>query len=308
MSYVEFPIKVVSRRTGLTAHVIRAWERRYGAVMPRRTDTNRRLYSDEDIKRLIMLKQLVERGNNISQIASLDNDTLMDMLGKSQWSGLPMNGSNSYNYKSKQLIDAVLSAAENMDADAIENKLNRAMVELGRKEFIDQVVMPLLTSVGDGWRSGSLRIAHEHLVSVVLRNLLGTLRESIAGDQSSPLIVITTPMGQLHELGALAAAIVAQSEGWRVQYLGPNLPAEEIAGAVRQMDARAVALSIVYPPDDHYLIDELNKLRSTIPPETALFVGGNAARNYDSVLIHTGALRLENFQEFREQLARIRHL
>jgi methylmalonyl-CoA mutase cobalamin-binding subunit len=89
--------------------------------------------------------------------------------------------------------------------------------------------------------------------------------------------VVASPAGQLHELGAVMAASAATNAGWSVTYLGPNLPAAEIAGAVRQREARAVALSLVYPADCDWLLDELRRLRCALPTGVTLLVGGRAA-------------------------------
>jgi methanogenic corrinoid protein MtbC1 len=99
------------------------------------------------------------------------------------------------------------------------------------------VIVSLLHRVGERWYEGSLRIAQEHLASAVVRGFLGSQREVFDYPETAPTLVVTTPAGQLHELGALVVATAAASEGWRATYLGPNLPAEEIAGAAEQDEA-----------------------------------------------------------------------
>jgi MerR HTH family regulatory protein/B12 binding domain len=175
------PIRVVARRTGLTSHVIRVWEKRYGVVSPLRTPTNRRLYSDSDVERLQLLRR------------------------------------------------ATLT------------------VVLSQPFFIEQVIVPLMHRIGDLWHEGVLRVAHEHLASAVVRTSLGSPSRGYGAGPSAPNLVVATPTGQMHELGAMIVATTAASDGWCVTYLGPSLPAEEIAGAVHQRRACAVALSIIYP-------------------------------------------------------------
>jgi len=148
-------------------------------------------------------------------------------------------------------------------------------------------------------------VAHEHLASASVRNFLGSMRASDMIPETAPAILITTPAGQLHEIGALLAATVAASEGWRVTYLGPNLPAEEIAGAALQEQARAVGLSIVYPGDDPHLAGELVKLRRALGPEVAILVGGRAASGYRDVLERIAAAHVETLADLPEQLNRL---
>ena len=114
--------------------------------------------------------------------------------------------------------------------------------------------------VCSGWRDGSLRQAHEHVATAVVRTYLGELNGAFQLPETAPELVVATPLGQLHELGALMAASIAVSEGWRATYLGPNLPAATIAEPALRREARAVALSILYPLDDPELPGELDEL------------------------------------------------
>ena len=110
----------------------------------------------------------------------------------------------------------------------------------------------------------------------------------------------------MHELGALIAASIAGVEGWRVTYLGPNLPAEDVAAAVQQDPARVIGLSITYPPDDPHLPQELARLRQYIGPDIALFVSGRAAAGYDDMLQRIRAIRPTDLAEFRAYLELLR--
>jgi len=118
--------------------------------------------------------------------------------------------------------------------------------------------------------------------------------------------VVTTPSRQHHELGALIAAETATGEGWQVTYLGPELPPEEIAAAALQKGARAVALSLTYPPDDPQLVDDLRKLRRLLGSRTALIVGGQASRTYGSILSEVGAVHIASLGELRQHLQTLR--
>jgi methylmalonyl-CoA mutase cobalamin-binding subunit len=113
---------------------------------------------------------------------------------------------------------------------------------------------------------------------------------------------MASPTGQLHELGALIVATTTASNGWQVTYLGPSLPAEEIAATAHQSQARAVALRLVYPPDDPFLRGELIKLRCGLPEGVVVLVGGQAYDAYRNVLEKIGALVLEELADLRKQL------
>jgi methylmalonyl-CoA mutase cobalamin-binding domain/chain len=120
------------------------------------------------------------------------------------------------------------------------------------------------------------------------------------------MVVVTTPPGQVHEIGALMVAATATSEGWRVVYLGANLPTEEIAAAVLHSNARALALSIVYPVDDTRLPDELRRLDRVLPPHVTVLAGGRAIEEYAAVLDEIGAVAVHSLMELRLELEQLR--
>ena len=123
----------------------------------------------------------------------------------------------------------------------------------------------------------------------------------------APLLLVATPAGQVHELGALLAGAVAVNLGWRVVYLGASLPAAEIAGAARQTQARAVALSLVYPEDDPRLEGELRRLRELLPAEIPLLAGGRALPAYRKVLVRLGAILTADLLLLGAALDRLRN-
>jgi MerR family transcriptional regulator, light-induced transcriptional regulator len=291
----KHPMKVVARRTSLTPHAIRMWERRYGAVTPTRTATKRRLYSDAEIERLRLLRQATLAGHSIGQIAQLPDDRLRALVAAEE-AAVPSphrRATHGTLASVPPLLDAAVAAIERFDAEGLEAVLARATVEFSLPVLLEQMIAPLMERIGELWREGVLRVAHEHLASVVIRTTLELLRGMSLASPSAPRLIVTTPAGQMHEFGALMAAMMAASEGWRVVYLGPNLPAAEIAAAVQHYQARAVALSIVYPADDPYLRAELLRLRRFLPEGLAILAGGRAAHGYAEVLETIGAVRLQ---------------
>jgi methylmalonyl-CoA mutase cobalamin-binding subunit len=115
-------------------------------------------------------------------------------------------------------------------------------------------------------------------------------------------MIVSTPIGQLHELGALLAAIMAELKGWQVTYLGANLPAEEIAAGVKYTNARALTISLSFASDDHIVPKELRRLKKLIGNNVALIAGGRAAGHYEAVLNEVGVLNIQSYEHFREIL------
>jgi MerR family transcriptional regulator, light-induced transcriptional regulator len=302
-------IKVVARRTGLTSHVIRVWEKRYGAVSPTRTPTNRRLYSDIDVERLQLLRRATLTGHSIGQIAQLPPERLRALVAADEMiaPALPRVVSVQLADSTPQaILQAGLDAVERLDAAAFEEILTRASVMLSQPRLVEEVIVPLMYRLGELWHEGRLRIAHEHLASAVVRTSLGSLSRGFGPTASAPSLVVTTPSGQMHELGGLIVATTAASDGWRVIYLGSSLPAEEIAAAAHQSRARAVALSIIYPGDDPFLRNELIKLRRGLLDGVVVLVGGQASDAYRDVLEQIGAVRPEDLADLRKHLEVLR--
>jgi methanogenic corrinoid protein MtbC1 len=190
----------------------------------------------------------------------------------------------------------------NLDGSALETSLRRGAINLSRHALMDDVIVPLLQKLGDLWSAGSVKTVHEHMASSVIRTFLGEMLLLSEIPDSAPNIIATTPAGQLHELGALIAAVTATSEGWRTTYLGPNLPAEEITSGAMKTQARVIALSIVYPADDPRLVGELERLSRYVSDHVVLIVGGRAAEAYRSTLEAIGALILHDMVSFRGKL------
>ena len=200
-------------------------------------------------------------------------------------------------------LNNALAAIKSFNAAGLEQTLNRASTELSRPAFLRQIVAPLIEQIGIYWQSGQIEAIQEHLATAVIRTFLGNLLlHTKALGKNAPRIVFTTPPAELHELGALLAAVTADYQGWGAVYLGPSLPSDAIARAVRLSRARAVGLSIVYPEGPYGLEAELKKLRLLLPREVVLFTGGRAVPAYRSVLNEIEAIQLQDLSSFCEAL------
>lgn len=317
-SVPQYPMRVVVRRTGLNASLLRAWERRYTAVEPGRSDGGQRLYSDEDVQKLTLLRDLVDAGHNISQVAELDSGELRLLLrreGLSLPDDLPAadgrggfgSGSNGADRTERvhpesgagAHLDACMSAMHAMDPRALEASLNRAAMGLSPVDLVDEVLVPLLTRIGLLWSKGEVRPATEHVASAVVRRFLDWLLDTLSPRTPAPLAVVGTPAGHRHEFGSLLAAVVAAVEGWDVLNVGPDLPASEIAAAARTKEASLVALSAIHPGDDPHLPGELRALRRELPGDIHVVVGGPAAARHADALREVGVEFLPGLDDLR---------
>ena len=295
-------LRVVTQRTGLSTHVVRVWEKRYGAVKPKRTDTNRRVYSDAEIERLTLLRLATVAGHSIGSIANLPLDRLKVLVAKAVPDGLAQPSAGKSFSLPESFQEASLNAVKQMDVRRFEESLQRALITLGHQGLLRQVVAPLAQAIGELWRAGEVTAAHEHFLSASLKVFLGQMAKQFATPDHAPGIIVATPVGQLHELGALMVNTAAAHLGWRTIYLGTSLPAAEIAGAAAQNRVNAVALSIVYPEDDPSLPQELANLRRFLPEQIKILTGGRAAAAYRETLTRIGAIQTADLDEFCAQL------
>jgi methanogenic corrinoid protein MtbC1 len=300
------PIGVVSARTGLPQDLIRAWERRYQAVTPSRGATGRRLYTDEDVERLKLLKRAVAAGRRISDVANVDLAGLRALVAEDHAEGVDVHRpprSATAEESAQALLQESLEALENLDRGRLERALSDAAVSLSQPHVRKHVIVPLLHSIGDRWREGTIRIVHEHMATAIVKAFLEASQTQ--KPDSVPRLIATTPAGQQHELGALMAAAAADEVGWNVIYLGPNTPAEEIAAGARQLGAKAVALSIAYRDDDHHVQEEIRQLRDYLPPDVVIFVGGRAVAALGPSIEAEGIHFVPDLTDFQERLASI---
>jgi DNA-binding transcriptional MerR regulator len=269
------PIRVVSRRTGLTPALLRAWEKRYSVVDPSRSEGGQRLYSDEDVHRLSLLHRAVEEGRNISQVAGLSTVELLALVEEDRVERRgPRLPEPSEGAPVSSVLEQAKGAVKKMDPVRLERILTRGAMAFSVPTLTDEVLVPLLASIGSSWRGGELGVAQEHLASVVIRRFLEWLLSTVDSGDLGSVFVSTTPAQERHEFGALLSAVSAAAAGWKAVYLGPDLPASEIVAAVIRLEAKVLALSLVDPALGATFRRELAELQGALPESVRMVVGG----------------------------------
>jgi MerR family transcriptional regulator, light-induced transcriptional regulator len=287
-----YPIGAVARKTGLSVHTLRAWERRYGVVEPRRSGGGTRQYSNVDVTRLRLLRRVTEAGHPISQVAGHTIESLRELLRDE--GGVEEVGVGGPEDDTQVYVAEILKAVELMDGTRIQGLLMRAVVALSVRRVIDGVIVPVLREVGDRWAAGAVCPANEHLLSVHVRRVLTWLTEAVPVSGDAPAVVVTTPAGQWHELGAQIAGVLAAESGWRVVFLGPNLPAEDVARAVEVTGSRLVMLGVTMP-DEGELLGEVGRLRAELPDGVEVVVGGRGVEPLEPALARMGVVLAPDF-------------
>lgn len=303
-------IQTVSRRTGLSAHAIRAWERRYGAIEPARSPGRHRMYSEVEVERLRLLASAVRGGRLISRLAHLDNAQLRLLesanSADARAAGHAADGKTAQDELDPVGIEEGLAAVERLDTQALDSFFQRAQIKLGDQGLLRNVLAPIARQVGELWRAGTMTAAQEHFFTGMAKMFAWNLTRQYHIDPRAPRIVVGTPLGQVHDLGGVIVAATAANAGWRVAVVGASLPAFELAGAVQAFGASVLALSIVYPEDDPHLVRELIELGRVLPDHIQVLVGGRAAAAYAPTLEALGAKLLGSLEELDVELDAMR--
>ncbi len=289
----RYPIRVVARLTGIPIDTLRAWERRYGAVEPRR-DERGRLYDDVDLQKLKLLRRLVERGHAIGRIANLGEPE----LGKLLEAGVELRDREGR----LDAVDvrALLDAVDRYDLVTVDRKLGKLAAVLSSREMVHDAVLPFMREVGRGWQEGRFTVAQEHMVSGVLRSLLGSLMRLQAPRDGRAGILFATPPGERHELGVTAAAMLAAAAGLGVIYLGADLPTSDVVAATRRTGARAVVLGLTLLEQWPSSLEALRAVAQGIPSGVEILVGGPAAEARPDEVRRAGAMLVPNFDALEQ--------
>jgi len=299
-SRVRHPIRVVAERTGISPTLLRAWERRYDVVEPGRSEGRQRLYSDDQVDHLLLLKQAVDAGRAIGSIADLSTSELNEIIAEDREARAARDRADRIAAASVDL-SAARDAVRSMDASTLDRELRRLTMKLGAERFLDDALSPLLASIGQEWRDGELRPAQEHVATAVIRQILGWLLER-SRVESGRRAVIGMLSGENHDLGGLLAATSAALAEWEVLFLGEDLPPAEIAAAAEAMPADVVGLSVVSPLSWDGIPGQLEELMELMPPTTRVILGGAFGAELRDLIDHPRVAAVSDLASFRTLL------
>jgi DNA-binding transcriptional MerR regulator len=287
----NYSIKDLERLSGIKAHTLRMWEKRYGLMDPSRNDTNIRSYSDSDLKKILNVSILNRYGIKISRIAAMDEGEIAEKI--------VLISRDPSDYDS--LIENLVIAMVDMDEENFGKLLSRAIMQIGFEETILRIVYPFFEKIGILWQTGAINPAQEHFISHLVRQKLIVGIDSVipANNPDPKHFLLFLPEGELHELGLLFYNYMLQKKGHKVTYLGQWVPMADMASAitVRRIDYLLTSISAVHSGSD--LVDYLNRLSATFPDKTIFITGYQTAFLRDNLPLNT--LRLNSVHELFER-------
>ena len=296
----SYPISAAAKLTGIPLDTLRAWERRYRAVIPKRS-AGARVYSEEQIKRLLLLRQAVEEGHSIGQVAGVGDRQLRDLIEKS--SSLSGRGIVSKTSSSQAILTPILRALDRFDYAATDREINRLAAAMASpRDFVHQAALPLMRTIGDRWHDGKCSIAQEHMLTQLLTALLSSLVRTYSPSNPPARALLATPRHERHAFPTLAAAMLTAIAGLGVVYLGTDLPAADIILAARKSKADVVLLSLSTTPVPETL-EEINHMARKLPRNAALWLGCPPQLPLEQATAGSRWLVLHDFSALEHQLA-----
>ena len=270
-----YTIKQASRLTGVPEASLRAWERRYGVVVPHRNESGYRLYDEEALAAVSTMRRLVDDGWSPAEAAdAVRSGTVPAVLDEVVG---PETSDGPHQPNAVTYMQRFLSSAAQMDTAGIEESLDGGFALGSFEHVVDSWLFPTLEALGEGWARGEIDVAGEHAASHAVHRRLSAAFDAAGSRSRGPTVVVGLPSGSQHDLGALAFATAIRRRGMDVLYLGANVPVSSWEAAVRSREARAAVLSVVTPEDRPAAVAVAERLLSQAPAPMVCAGGASAA-------------------------------
>ena len=269
-----YTISEAADRAGISVELLRAWERRYGIVAPRRTAAGYRLYDEAAIGRVRAMRGLVDEGWTPSEAAA----SLRDVADADLPTVPPDRNGATPETESAELVDRFVSAAAALDSAGLRAVLDEMGARASFEPMTDRYLFPALRALGDAWQAGEVSVAAEHAASAAVARWIGAAYDAAGIDRPDVRpVLVGLPPGARHELAALAFATAARRAGMSVHYLGADLPANEWLGAARSTNAAVAVIGVPTAADADAARAVARSLRRSVPGLAIAFGGDGAA-------------------------------
>ncbi|MDD1620683.1 MAG: MerR family transcriptional regulator [Methylococcaceae bacterium] len=264
-----YSIKTIAALTGLGTETLRAWERRYRAIVPGRDEGGRRSYSQQDLERLTLLANLTRQGHAISKVSGLDVEQLRKLL----------NAGGERVVEQRLFAEQIVDALRDYRIDHCEQLLKRALIANEPLAYVRDILAPALNHVGQLWHDEKLSVAQEHMFSACVKRILLSMVNNLQGlFGNRPSMLFATPSGEPHEFGILMCCLLAAEQHYDCYYLGANVPAADLIDAALKLKADVLVLSLPKTPPDAETLADLNSVVTAMGEEkVAIWLGGKGA-------------------------------
>ncbi|MCK5820349.1 MAG: MerR family transcriptional regulator [Bacteroidales bacterium] len=259
MNAIKYSIKNLERLTGIKAHTIRMWEKRYGIIKPERTETNIRFYNDADLQKLLNISILNKNGHKISHISAMASEEIV----------LAVSGLSASNEIVDADINSMIVAALDLQEEQFEVVLNSCLIKLGFERTFCDVIFPLLEKLGIMWQIGRISACQERFITNLIRQKLLVAIDGItgAGVDLKGTFLMLMPIGHDKDIGLLFANYLARKNGYKVVYLGSSVPIEHLRSLDVPERFSQLFISLSLPVSLPEISSYLKQLREVFPKQ-----------------------------------------
>lgn len=267
---LKYKIKDIESLTGIKAHTLRVWEKRYNLFQPERTDTQIRTYSTKDLKKILNISVLYQNGWKISKIAKLSAEEISKNVMEL----------SSTKEVSNAVVSLLIQALIDFDDTRFERVLNNTIAKEGLFHAYVNYILPFLKHIGVMWSVGAIEPAHEHFVSNIIRQKIIISIDQLEPVESKSIdYVLYCPEGEWHEIGLLFYYYRLKKQGKRVFYLGTSVPFDSVIKTIKLLNPKALVSSFVTSIEKERLDKHLVDLRKVFKQK--IYVGGRCIDQYE---------------------------
>lgn len=285
-----FPIRELVRHTGVNASTLRAWENRHGLLTPTRTASGHRLYGMADVRRVLRLRELLAQGLGLGEIAPLLEEDGPDAGSRQPAPPAETPSQETGHWAWHGYLAETLRALEDFSTERLDGLYSEACAIYPIDIVTDNLLIPVLEEIGQRWDKRPSGIAEEHFLSAWLRNKLGARLHHAASLGRGPQLILACLPHENHEIGLLMFALLALQRGYRVIYLGANMPIRQIVHVVVHTQAHGVVLAGRSAENPGGVLADIAWLARSGP--TPVFVGSHFSRQARQRLEEVGAVPL----------------
>jgi len=301
VSETLYPIRAVVKLTGVNPATIDSWERRHGALKPRR-GVHGRLYSEQEVQRIRLLRDAIANGHHIRHLAKTEDEQLRSLAEFPTPAGIKREERSGAAATDASKLAPLLEMVAEFDYSSAERELSRlAAATADPRDIVHDIALPLMRITGERWHEGDFTIAQEHMVTALLTGMLASMLRLYGNPKPTARILMATPEHEYHGFGILAAAMLTAAKGLGALHLGTNLPASEIVLAAASTDADAVLLGVCGANTER-VIRTMQEIRKGATSRTHLWIGGSADETLLAAAKELGWVVMKDFHEFEDQL------
>ncbi|MFO8066199.1 MAG: MerR family transcriptional regulator [Bacteroidales bacterium] len=288
----KYSIKDLENITGIKAHTIRMWEKRYGIIKPKRTNTNIRYYSDKDLKILMNISTLNKNGIKISEIVHMDTKNMCDKI-------IELNGSTGI---VDSQINALIISATELDQQQFDKTMSNCIVKRGIEKTFTTVIFPFLEKLGVMWQTGTITPVHEHYISNLIRQKLIVAIDNIdnQSNDKNETFILFLPENELHEINLLFNHYILKKAGYNVIYLGQTVPTADIIKISKDIKSEYLLTVITTGQSTNQLIKYIDNLSNSFSEKTIFITGPQVAEK--EIPQFPNVITFSDYEDLKKQI------